>query len=295
MTENLTNNLIKQLEDTLRSKSGQSNWFFLEPVNEDLLLDLKNTLDSRPEQDPIQVESSPQNSATGRSASFITQEKPSPVDSVPPIEACVPVPAPAPLNMEPMDSKTLDSMRLRLRDCTRCDLCNDRQKIVFGQGNINAELVFIGEGPGADEDKSGVAFVGKAGKLLTQMIQSIGVNREAVYICNAVKCRPPGNRNPNTNEIATCSPFLFKQLDILKPRLIVTMGNVATKTLLPHAYGIMKMRGKLTTFNGTPLIPTFHPSYLLRNPSALGRVWEDMRQIRQVLFQQKQEPAGEER
>jgi len=287
MTENLTNNLIKQLEGTLRTKSGQSNWFFLEPINEELLLDLQKTLENRPERDPIQPKPPPQDSVAVRSAPFVTQEKPSPADSVNPIDASKSVTAPAPLNMDPMDSKTLDSMRLRLRDCTRCDLCNDRQKIVFGQGNINAELVFIGEGPGADEDKSGVAFVGKAGKLLTQMIQSIGINREAVYICNVVKCRPPGNRNPNTNEIATCSPFLFKQLEILKPRLIVTMGNIATKTLLPHAYGIMKMRGKLTTFNGYPLIPTFHPSYLLRNPSALGLVWEDMRQIRQVLFQQK--------
>ncbi|NQU63098.1 MAG: uracil-DNA glycosylase [SAR324 cluster bacterium] len=192
-----------------------------------------------------------------------------------------------------MLAKTLDSLKLRLRNCNRCNLCNERQTVVCGQGNIYSELVFIGEGPGADEDKSGIAFVGKAGKLLTQMIHAIGINRESVFICNVVKCRPPGNRNPEPEEIAICSQFLLKQLEILKPKLIVTLGNIATKTLLPHAAGIMKMRGQLTTFREIQLIPTLHPSYLLRNPSALNLVWDDMRHIRQVLFNRSQKPTKE--
>lgn len=191
------------------------------------------------------------------------------------------------IDKNPLTAKTLDSLRFRIKDCNQCDLSLTRKTIVFGLGNIEANLVFIGEGPGSDEDKTGLAFVGKAGKLLTQIIHSIGLNREDVYICNVVKCRPPGNRNPSAEEIKACSPILFKQLEILKPQLIVTLGNIATKTMLPNALGIMKMRGKLSHFNNTPLLPTFHPSYLLRNPSALNLVWNDMKQIRQFLFKKK--------
>lgn len=294
MTENQTETLIRQLENTLRSKFSQSNWLYLEPADEALqkTIDavfrsqqaetagsgngfhsatlLKSVLQSNTETATVNV-----NAPAADSGNSMAD----PVTALPT--------APDQLSMDPMQAATLDSLRLRLRDCNRCNLCRERQKIVFGQGNIHAELVFIGEGPGAEEDRSGIAFVGKAGKLLTQMIHSIGINREAVYICNVVKCRPPGNRNPGNDEIATCSPFLAKQLEILKPKLIVTMGNIATKTLLPQAFGIMKMRGKLTSFQGTPLIPTFHPSYLLRNPAALDLVWNDMKQIRQVLFARK--------
>ena len=190
------------------------------------------------------------------------------------------------LVLDPAKSETLGSLHLRLRNCDRCQLCLERRTVVFGQGSQKADLVLIGEAPGEDEDKSGLTFVGKAGKLLTQVIQSIGINREAVYICNVIKCRPPGNRNPNSDEIAKCLPFLYKQLELIQPKLIVTLGNIATKALLPHALGIMKMRGNQFNFNKIPLIPTFHPSYLLRNPSALSSVWNDMRHIRQFLFKQ---------
>ncbi len=285
MTESKTNTLIRQLENTLRTKSGQSNLFFLEPIDDALLESIESVLI---DQDVVSEETSKTPQATNLLKSVLQSETiPDLTSEQEPQTSQTNEVAIAPdhHNMDPMLASTLDSLRLRLRDCNRCNLCRDRLKVVFGQGNIRAEMVFIGEGPGADEDKSGIAFVGKAGKLLTQMIQSIGMNREAVYICNVVKCRPPGNRNPGNEEIATCSPFLFKQLEILKPKLIVTMGNIATKTLLPQAHGIMKMRGKLTTFQGTPLLPTFHPSYLLRNPSALGLVWNDMKQIRQALYQ----------
>ncbi|MFH2128824.1 MAG: uracil-DNA glycosylase [bacterium] len=282
--------LIKQLENALRAKYSQSGWLFLEPINGALLETIQTELNQQG------METAPQKQKP-RLQDLVDATHPVGDIRVLPENIHPPMSVPEigtdsdkePLNLDPTLAKTLDSLRLRLRDCNRCDLCNDRQKIVFGQGNIQAHVVFIGEGPGGDEDKSGIAFVGKAGKLLTQIIHSIGINRESVYICNVVKCRPPGNRNPKPEEISTCSPFLFKQLEILKPGLIVTLGNIATKTLLPDASGIMKMRGKLTAFHGIPLIPTFHPSYLLRNPSALNLVWNDMRQIRQVLFQQQAE------
>lgn len=285
MPETQPHTLIRQLETTLRYTAARSNWLHLEPVNSETLESIETALSSlmkTPELSPRKAAPTERLNAVLHPEPTLEKQKEVPKETT----------IQEPQDMDPMQAPTLDSLRLRLRDCDRCNLCRERQKIVFGQGNIRAELVFIGEGPGADEDKSGIAFVGRAGKLLTQMIQSIGINRESVYICNVVKCRPPGNRNPTGDEIQICSPFMYKQLELLKPKLIVTMGNIATKTLLPHAYGIMKMRGKLTSFQGTPLLPTFHPSYLLRNPSALELVWNDMKHIRQILFQGKP-PAAE--
>jgi len=279
-------NPFRQLEHTLRSLTSQSYWLFLEPMDDSLRESMRETIAS--------TESDDSSTTTEVKTLIHKVLKPDTTDSWPDSEGRTPEPSVIPgiRNMDPMQAATLDSLRLRLRDCDRCALCRDRNKLVFGQGNIKADLVFIGEGPGADEDKSGIAFVGKAGKLLTQMIHSIGINRESVFICNIVKCRPPGNRNPTPDEINTCSPFLLKQLEILNPRLIVTLGNIATKTLLPEASGIMRMRGRLSSFRGIPLIPTFHPSYLLRNPSALELVWNDMKQIRQLLFQQESKTAA---
>lgn len=283
MAEERTDRLLKQLAQSLRTMSGSSRWICLEPIDDERMRTLRQSL----------IESAPPPSTAVNRPQPISDRLSTETGISEKTEAEPPSSPLSMKNLDPLAAKTLDSMRLRLRDCSRCELCNERSKVVFGQGNINADLVFVGEGPGAEEDKSGIAFVGRAGKLLTQMIHAIGVNREAVYICNIVKCRPPGNRNPNGEEIATCSPFLLRQLEILQPRLIVTMGNIATKTLVPEAMGIMKMRGRLTAFHGTPLIPTFHPSYLLRNPSALTLVWNDMKQIRQVLFQQASHSAGE--
>jgi uracil-DNA glycosylase family 4 len=293
MTEKNPATLLKQLENTLRANNEQSGWLYLEPIDNELLESIQHALDHQEIEPETQPEQTPQKSVPRTTTRLSDISVPVKNTTTEPTLATSQSTTSEPLNMDPMLSKTLDSLRLRIRNCNRCDLCNERQTVVFGQGNIRAELVFIGEGPGADEDKSGIAFVGKAGKLLTQMIHSIGINRESVFICNVVKCRPPGNRNPNSEEIATCSPFLFKQLEILNPKLIVTMGNIATKTLLPQASGIMKMRGKATVFQDIPLIPTFHPSYLLRNPSALNLVWDDMRQIRQVLFHTRQETTAD--
>ncbi len=291
MTEDKPLALLKQLENTLRANSERTGWVYLEPIDDELLETIQRTLASLHQMErevraePTSQRSSQHNVSQIGDISIPTKQGNISEPNQPITQAV----ASAPLDLDPKLAKTLDSLRLRLRNCNLCNLCNERQTVVFGQGNIHAELVFIGEGPGADEDKSGIAFVGKAGKLLTQMIHSIGINRESVFICNVVKCRPPGNRNPDAEEIATCSPFLFKQLEFLKPKLIVTMGNIATKTLLPDAAGIMKMRAKASVFQNIPIIPTFHPSYLLRNPSALSLAWDDMRQIRQVLFSPRQE------
>ncbi len=274
---------FKKLEKALRLASSGSNWLLFDPIDPKLLEDLQGIT---PDDSPLKVAPDliKQNSIFPEKSTVqtpINLEGPQ-IEKSPIVE-----------NLNPAESNNLDSLRFRLRNCDRCQLCSGRRTIVFGQGNLNADLVFIGEAPGEEEDRRGLVFIGKAGKLLTQIIHSIGLNRKDVYICNVIKCRPPGNRNPNTDEIAQCSPFLFKQIEILKPKLIVTMGNIATKTLLPHATGIMKMRGRMTRFNNIPLIPTFHPSYLLRNQSALSAVWNDMRQIRQFLFKSSANPSTE--
>jgi uracil-DNA glycosylase len=174
----------------------------------------------------------------------------------------------------------LPAVRDELGDCTRCKLCKGRKNIVFGEGNPEAVLVFVGEGPGQEEDQQGRPFVGAAGQLLTDIIvKGMKLNREDVYICNIVKCRPPGNRNPEPEEIEACEPFLVKQLQAIRPKMIVALGNVAVKTLLKTKEGITKLRGTWQTYQGIPLMPTFHPAYLLRNPSDKKLVWEDIKKV----------------
>ena len=174
---------------------------------------------------------------------------------------------------------TLPVIREDLGDCTRCKLHTTRNKIVFGDGSSKAELVFIGEGPGADEDAQGLPFVGRAGKLLTQMIEAMGLQRQQVYICNVVKCRPPGNRQPEKDEVEACSPFLFRQLDALKPKVIVCLGATAAQTLLQTNRGISHFRGEWLEYRGYKMIATYHPAYLLRNPAAKGDVWKDLQKV----------------
>jgi len=174
---------------------------------------------------------------------------------------------------------TLPVIREDLGDCTRCKLHTTRNKIVFGDGSSKAELVFIGEGPGADEDAQGLPFVGRAGKLLTQMIEAMGLQRQQVYICNVVKCRPPGNRQPDKDEVESCSPFLFRQLDALQPKVIVCLGATAAQTLLQTNRGISHFRGEWLDYRGYKMIATYHPAYLLRNPHAKGDVWKDLQKV----------------
>jgi uracil-DNA glycosylase len=174
---------------------------------------------------------------------------------------------------------TLLKTREDLGECTRCKLHKTRNKIVFGDGSPKAELVFIGEGPGADEDAQGLPFVGRAGKLLTQMIEAMGLRRGDVYICNVVKCRPPENRQPEKDEVTACSPFLFRQLDVLKPKVIVCLGSTAAQTLLQTNRGISHFRGEWLDFRGYKMLATYHPAYLLRNPGAKGEVWKDLQKV----------------
>jgi len=178
------------------------------------------------------------------------------------------------------DFKTLEEIREFIGDCKRCKLCKGRTNLVFGVGNPDARLVFVGEGPGRDEDEQGEPFVGRAGKLLTDIIEKgMQLKRSDVYIANVVKCRPPKNRNPEPDEIAECEIFLKAQLRVIKPKLICTLGLFATQTLLKTKEGISKLRGNVYEYEGIKLIPTFHPAYLLRDPSKKKLCWEDIQKL----------------
>lgn len=174
----------------------------------------------------------------------------------------------------------LDSIRQELGDCQRCRLHASRTRIVFGTGNPHAELVFIGEAPGREEDLQGEPFVGQAGQLLTRIIEAIGLSRQEVYITNVIKCRPPENRNPAPEEIAACEPFLIKQLAAIRPRLICALGTFAAQTLLKTEAKISALRGRFHVYQGIPLMPTYHPAFLLRNPQKKRDVWEDMKKLK---------------
>lgn len=178
-----------------------------------------------------------------------------------------------------VEGDTLERTREDLGECTRCRLHKQRNKIVFGAGNPRAELVFVGEGPGHDEDMQGLPFVGRAGKLLTQMIEAMGLQRDQVYICNVVKCRPPENRKPEDDEVATCSPYLYRQLDAIAPKAIVCLGATAAQELLKTKDSISRFRGTWFDYRNTKLLATYHPAYLLRNPSAKGEVWKDLQKV----------------
>jgi DNA polymerase len=204
------------------------------------------------------------------------------IESAPHRDApAVPEPAPASARSHPeRAARTLEDVRRELGECTRCPLSEERNRIVFGDGNPNAALMFIGEGPGEEEDRRGLPFVGRAGELLTQMIErGLEIPRSEVYICNIVKCRPPQNRTPRTDEVATCKPFLDGQIDAVKPRTIVALGRPAASLLLGRDVPISRVRGTWHEYRGIPLMPTFHPAYLLRQYTTENRraVWEDLK------------------
>jgi uracil-DNA glycosylase len=168
-------------------------------------------------------------------------------------------------------------------ECTRCRLHKGRTKLVFGVGNVNADIMFIGEGPGADEDKQGEPFVGRAGQLLNNMITAMGIPREDVYIANVVKCRPPDNRTPEKDECDTCSPFLLRQIEVIQPKMIVALGAVAAKNLLGLNDSMGNLRGKIYDFHGTKLVATYHPAYLLRDPRQKAEAWKDLQIVMREL------------
>jgi uracil-DNA glycosylase len=182
--------------------------------------------------------------------------------------------------------ETLEDIQRDLGDCRRCKLWSTRTKVVFGEGKAKAELMFVGEGPGADEDASGRPFVGRAGQLLTKMIEAIGMKREDVYIANVVKSRPPGNRAPEKDEVDACIPFLFRQIAAIQPRIIVTLGNPATQALLQTKIGITQLRGRFQEYpriREIKVLPTFHPAYLLRSPDKKREAWDDLKKVRDFL------------
>jgi DNA polymerase len=190
-------------------------------------------------------------------------------------------PAPYRLSDKGCGSEALLAIRNEIGECTRCRLAGGRTKLVFGVGNPAAELMFVGEGPGGDEDQQGEPFVGKAGQLLTKMIEAMGFRREEVYIANVVKCRPPGNRDPENDEIDACEPFLKAQIAAVKPRVLVALGRFAVQTLLRDPTPISKQRGRWRTYEGVKLMPTFHPAYLLRNPAEKKSAWADLQLVMQ--------------
>ncbi|WP_309890375.1 uracil-DNA glycosylase [Archangium sp.] len=223
------------------------------------------------------------------------QASPTPATRPPAARATLAVPEtpviarPAPVGLPGVaegERPTLDQIRRELGDCRRCKLCDGRKNIVFGSGNPRAELVFVGEGPGADEDVQGVPFVGAAGQLLTKMIEAMGYRRDDVYICNVVKCRPPGNRNPEPDEVTACEPFLRAQLKAVQPKAIVALGKFAAQTLLRNSTPITKMRGNWREYEGIQLMPTFHPAYLLRQPAEKKKAWEDLQQVMKFFGKQ---------
>jgi uracil-DNA glycosylase family 4 len=198
-------------------------------------------------------------------------------DAAPDVEA-------VPVTLARTTVEALALIREDLGDCTRCKLhTQGRKQIVFGVGNPAADLMFVGEAPGADEDAQGVPFVGRAGQLLTKMIEAMGFSRDEVYIANVLKCRPPGNRNPEPDEIATCEPFLFRQLASVEPKVVIALGAFAARTLLKTDAPISRLRGRVFDYRGAKLIPTFHPSFLLRSPGYKREAWEDLKKALVLL------------
>jgi DNA polymerase len=198
-------------------------------------------------------------------------------DAVPQVEA-------VPVTIARSGAEALAAIREDLGDCTRCKLhAQGRKQIVFGVGNPAADLMFVGEAPGADEDLQGEPFVGRAGQLLTKMIAAMGFAREDVYIANVLKCRPPGNRNPEPDEIALCEPFLFRQLASVEPKVVIALGAFAARTLLKTDAPISRLRGRVFDYRGAQLIPTFHPSFLLRSPGYKREAWDDLKKALAIL------------
>ena len=194
------------------------------------------------------------------------------------------LPNAAPLGFSKNATDALVALRQDIGDCTRCKLHTlGRTQVVFGVGNPAADLMFVGEAPGADEDEQGIPFIGRAGQLLTKIIEAINLTRDDVYIANIIKCRPPQNRNPEPDEVESCEPFLFRQIEVIKPKVVVALGKYAAQTLLKTDAPISRIRGQVFDYRGAKLVPTFHPAYLLRNPSSKREVWEDMKLVRSLL------------
>jgi uracil-DNA glycosylase len=288
----------ERLPQTLQ-KTISERLHFYEDLGINLFYKQRNEQQSQPS--AMQLTDSPAASATQQvsyedSSLPKSVRKPEPPKSVQPTHLAAQarptrtpdiLPVPAGPSLFEAFSKVPDDNLLKIRtdlgECTRCKLHKTRHNIVFGDGNPKAELVFVGEGPGHDEDMQGLPFVGRAGKLLTQMIEAMGLQRKDVYICNVVKCRPPENRAPEKDEVAACSPFLLRQIDSIAPKVIVCLGSTAAQTVLETNRGISQFRGQWLDFRGRKLMATYHPAYLLRNPAAKSEVWKDLQKVMAVL------------
>ncbi|PYR90903.1 MAG: hypothetical protein DMF84_19110 [Acidobacteria bacterium] len=225
-----------------------------------------------------------QSQAASSQSPVSTNELPAPGNQEPPRPAPR-IPRPDVIHIARSSQEVLDAIRAEIGpDCSRCKLHTlGRRQIVFGVGNPDAGLMFVGEAPGGDEDIQGIPFVGRAGQLLTKMINAIQIERDDVYIANVIKCRPPQNRNPDPDEVETCEPFLFQQIDAVRPKVIVALGSFAAKTLLRTQDPISRLRGRVYDFRGAKLIPTFHPAFLLRSPDRKRDAWEDLKKARAIL------------
>jgi uracil-DNA glycosylase family 4 len=230
--------------------------------------------------------------ARGRSGTVGVALRPSPAPVAAPAaepadEPLTPYPTPPPVRYDEgqvmHSGRGLNALRAEIGDCQRCKLAKGRRHIVFGTGNPEASLMFVGEAPGADEDAQGEPFVGAAGQLLTKMIQAMGYQRQDVYICNVIKCRPPQNRNPELDEIAACEPFLRKQIAIVQPRVIVALGKFAAQFLCGETTPITRLRGNLRTYHEIPVMPTYHPAFLLRDASRKAEAWADLKRVMSLL------------
>jgi DNA polymerase len=188
---------------------------------------------------------------------------------------------------------SLAALEEKLQNCTLCPLCENRRTLVFGRGNPHADLVFVGEAPGREEDLQGRPFVGEAGQLLDKIIRAMTLSPDAVYICNLIKCRPPANRDPEAAEVAACEPFLAAQLALIRPRVIVALGRFAAQSLLQNTTPISRLRGQWHSYENIPLMPTFHPAYLLRAPAEKKKLWEDMKQVMRRMRQPETAPAAQ--
>jgi DNA polymerase len=274
MHERFPASLQQKIEDRLRYYEDLGiRLFYTDRDPSGVNLAVSEAIASAPSPTPVFEET-----VLPKSTSKPAPAKVAPVVSPPPLV----VPPAGPSLFEAVDKvkdDTLLKIREDLGECTRCKLHKGRNKIVFGDGNPKAQLVFVGEGPGADEDMQGLPFVGRAGKLLTQMIEAMGLQRQDVYICNVVKCRPPENRAPEPDEVAACSPFLMRQIDSIHPKVIVCLGATAAKTILNTTRGISQFRGEWLEWRGHKLMATYHPAYLLRNPPAKADVWKDLQKV----------------
>lgn len=315
MTQETPNSAIslQQFENLVRNKTSNTNWLFLEEFNTELYDELLEVLNLLEKEDIAKGENQVTKSDKKTPSQIIQNSSSTDIKQisednfVPPVQEShtnqllknIPSEGTLPIDQsktvdnrfDPLTANNLDSLKFRVKNCIWCHLCDERKSVVFGQGNQRADIIFIGDKPEKEDDSRGVAFWGNSGKLLTQMIQSIGINREAVYVTNIIKCRPPGDRKPLKAETSTCRPILDKQIEILNPKLIVSLGQNSLDTLLNKEINLKQARGKYFKYKEIPLLATYHPNDISKQRKLANDVWVDFRRIRQFLFNLNSNPS----